>query len=521
MDFENLDEEWDLIVVGGGITGAGILRESIRSGLKVLLVEQRDFAWGTSSRSSKLVHGGLRYLKEGKIFLTRESVIERQRLIREAPGLVDALGFLTPVYSGQSPGRILLEIGLTIYSLLAWERQHSYYSRTIFKSIVPFVNDEDLTGGFRFLDGQVDDARLVMRVLNESLALGGFASNYTRATRVNRDESGNVSGVTVENSLTGETKNLKTKAIINASGAWAEMIHKSPQSDLHIRPLRGSHLIFPAETIPITQAVSYMHPTDGRPVFALPWEGTVMVGTTDVDHDRDMLEEPGISKEEAKYLMDGVQALFPSHNISYSDCVATISGVRPVLSRGQGKDPSKESREHTLWIEKGLVTITGGKLTTFRRLAWDALKAAKPFLDIPKLIGEGDRVFTQVPARKPDNDYGLSPETWKRLYGRYAMEAEVIVKSSPPEDLATIPGTHCIWAELPHAAKNEQVRRLSDLLLRRVRIGMLTREGGKEHLDRVRKLCQPVLPWDDEKWEQEIEAYLDIIKKCYSPPSLD
>ena len=507
MNLKELPAEWDLIIIGGGITGAGIFREAARMGLKVVLIEQQDFAWGTSSRSSKLVHGGLRYLKEGHFRMTKIAVAERERLLREAPGLVESLGFLLPIYEDQRPGKRTMQVGLSLYDIMARERQHHYYDSETFKQMVPHINSNGLKGGFEFLDAQVDDSRLVLRLINEAVASGASALNYTAVKRINRNDEGQVVGVKVEDVETHETKKLISPAVINATGSWAEKLHPSPEPRRHLRPLRGSHLVFPAAALPLTKGFSFIHPADNRAVFVVPWEGAVLVGTTDLDHAENLSVEPKITEEEVFYLMQGVQAMFPPLDISLKDCLCAFAGIRPVLSEGKLK-PSEESREHVVWISNGLITVTGGKLTTFRRLAMDAIKAAKPYLPQNTSINRKAPAFDEVPE-KPPLGYGLTPQTWRRLYGRYGMAAETLVRIAKPENLKSIPGTHTIWAELPYVAQNEQIRHLGDLLLRRVRIGLLTPDGGKAYLKRIRKLCQNVLPWDRRRWKKEINRYRD------------
>ena len=230
-------------------------------------------------------------------------------------------------------------------------------------------------------------------------------------------------------------------------------------------------MIFPAEVVPVDQAVSFSHPSDNRSVFMFPWEGAVIVGTTDLDHKEDLSIEPVITKEEVSYLMEGLHTIFPSLDISPEYCLSTIAGVRPVLSEGK-LDPSHESREHVVWVDRGLVTITGGKLTTFRKIAFDALKAVQPYLPPVELPDAHKPGFTQS-SMTPKQDFGLSPETWSNLFGRYGESANDLVAEADLQDLKNIPGTRTLWAELPYTAKNENVRHLSDLLLRRVRIGLL------------------------------------------------
>jgi glycerol-3-phosphate dehydrogenase len=516
MNINDIALQWDLVIIGGGITGAGILREAAHMGLRALLVEQKDFAWGTSSRSSKLVHGGLRYLKEGHFLLTKMAVEEREHLLKEAPGLVEPLEFLLPVYEHQHPGKRTLQIGLSFYDLIARDHQHRFYEKTEFYRRLPYARQQDLQGGFFFYDAQDDDSRLVLRLINESVADGAGALNYTAATDILRNDSGVVVGVKIEDTETRESRTLKTRTVINATGCWAETLHPSPDPGRHLRPLRGSHLVFSAEVLPIKCGVSFLHPRDNRAIFALPWEGAVLVGTTDLDHKADLSLEPSITEDEIVYLLEGLNAIFPSLEISLNDCISTFAGLRPVVSEGR-LSPSEESREHVVWVDKGLVTVTGGKLTTFRRLAWDALKAARPFLPSEKLSDKHKPLFSRPPD-KPPNGYDLADTVWRRLYGRYGQRAEAMVRAAEARDLELIAGTHTLWAELPFVAANEWVRHLSDLLLRRVRIGLLTPQGGKEHLKRIRNLCQPALPWDRKRWKKEIADYLEHWNRYHGLP---
>ena len=505
MTMIDLDNSWDVIIIGGGITGAGVFRKAIHMGLKTLLLEQQDFAWGTSSRSSKLVHGGLRYLKEGRIFLTRDAVQERERLLLDARGLVLPTGFLVPVYKDRGPGRWTLEAGLSIYDLIAKRRQHAYINTDTFVKQVPHIDRKGLTGGFQFFDAQADDARLVLRLIFEGRANGGTALNYTRVAAVGRDEKGRVNGVTLEDVHSHQTRTLSTTAVINATGCWAERLHPCPLKNRRLRPLRGSHLIFPSHVLPVNQAISSIHPADGRAVFIVPWEGAVIAGTTDLDHRESLSFEPRVTESEVSYLLDGLHALFPALDVSAKDCIATMAGVRPVLSQGKC-DPSEESREHVVWANKGLVTITGGKLTTFRKLALDALKAARPFLPMSVNAGDTSPVFRPF-ENQPALPTPVSDPTWETLYGRYGNAAATIARNASPSDLAMVPGTRTRWAELVHGAANEKIHHLPDLLLRRVRVGLVTAEGGRAHLERIRHLCTPVLDWDAARWKKEIRDY--------------
>lgn len=508
-----LSDPWDIVVVGGGITGAGILREATRAGLRALLVEQRDFAWGTSSRSSKLVHGGLRYLKEGQLRLTRAAVRERERLLGEAPGLIDPLGFLLPTYEGDSPGRWTYGAGLSVYDLLALRWSHRHYAAADFQMLLPRLTIEGLAGGFRYGDAQTDDARLVMRVIKEAVAAGAVALNYTVAEEIVRDGD-RVSGVRLRDVLTDRAIEVRSAAVMNATGAWAT--HLTRTSPAAIRPLRGSHLVFPSWRLRVAQAVSFLHPIDQRPVFVLPWEGVTVVGTTDIDHDRPLNEEPRIAPEEVAYLFAAIDARFPSLALTLDDVTSTYSGVRPVVSSGE-KDPSKESRDHAVWQDNGLVTVTGGKLTTFRLIALDALDAVRHLFPHARQLDKRQPVLDPVDPDLPECRQ-LGDESRRRVLGRYGSEAVELVKAANAGELEPIEGTTALWAELRWAARSEWVVHLEDLLLRRVRVGLLLPEGGRSILPAIRRICQGELGWDDKRWDAEEGSYLELWRSRYSLP---
>lgn len=516
-----LAQEWDLVIVGGGITGAGILLEAARRGLKVLLIEQRDFAWGTSSRSSKLVHGGLRYLKEGKFQLTRESVQERQNLMREAAGLVDQQSFAFADYKGRKPGRWMFALGLAIYDRMAGQRARHYYPFDEFLQLAPHILRDGLSGGMCYVDAKTDDARMVLRVLQEAHSYGGLAINYLAARSLLREGVGlsaKVNGLELLDAISGATHRVHAKVVISATGAWADGLRQQQGAPAKLRPLRGSHLVFPAWRLPVAQAISLMHPQDGRPVFCFPWEGATLVGTTDVDHRADLQIEASITADEVDYLMAALAFQFPQLALSLDDVLATYAGVRPVIDTGKA-DPSKEGRDHAVWLEQGLLTVTGGKLTTFRLIALDALKHVAVLLPHWKQTLTLTPLFHPAPALP--NDKRLSSGQGQRLQGRYGQHAAAVLAAAQLGELETIAGTDTMWLELRWAARNEAVMHLEDLLLRRTRLGLLLRGGGIELLPRIRAICQSELGWSDVRWDAEQLAYLSLWQKNYSLPMRD
>lgn len=478
--------DWDLVVIGGGITGAGILLEAAARGLRVLLVEQRDFAWGTSSRSSKMVHGGLRYIAQGDIRLTRDALRERERLIRELPGLVARQTYLFPVRSGQFPGRWPMKLVLWFYDRLAGIHDHRWLPRKALLDRLPGLDRRGLKGAMSYTDALTDDARLVLRVLREGVARGGRACNYLRAEEIRREDG------RFQVRVRDETDNghhvLSAARVINATGAWADRLSGAAA---RIRPLRGSHLFLPRERLPVDDCLTIMHPEDGRPVFIFPWEGATCVGTTDLDHGDGLDTEPRCSPEELRYLLALVNSQFPRLRLSAVDVLSTQAGVRPVISSGRGLDPSKERRDHAVWEKDGVISVSGGKLTTFRLIALDALHAAGLLTGEARDKAARSRAPLFGPTDRPV-DAGHPGRPWPPL----AQARDTIARM----------------------LDEEMVVHLDDLMLRRTRLGNLRPRGGEEELDLLRPLCQQHLGWDDARWKEEKARYRGIIEQYYAVP---
>ncbi len=509
--------QWDLVIIGGGITGAGILREAARRGLSAALVEQRDFSWGTSSRSSKMVHGGLRYLMTGQVKLTRQSVRERQRLLHDAPGLVDPLGFLFSDYRGRRPGRWSFGAILSVYDILAWHWNHRYYPPHEYLLLAPRIRIAGLKGGAQCFDAVTDDARLVFRTIREAQSDGAVALSYVAADQLLTFKD-RVCGIVVRDVLTGATAEVRAKVVVNATGAWADQLRKKISGRKDIRPLRGSHLVFPFWRIPVAQSITLKNPRDGRGVFILPWEGVTLVGSTDLDHDKDLHSEPCCTAEEIDYLLEVIHFQFPSLGIERGDILSTYAGIRPVIGTGR-LNPSRERRDHTIWVEQGLISVSGGKLTTFRLIALDVLKHVARSITSLTIQDGGEPVFHKV-DRDALQPHPLDHASARRLLGRYGPDALKVVNCARDGELERIPTTDTLWAELRWAARKEAVLHLEDLLLRRTRIGILLREGGRALFDRIREVCREELGWDDKQWQDELEAYTTLWKNCYSVPGL-
>jgi len=537
----------DILVIGGGIAGAGVALEASRRGLAVMLVEARDFAWGSSSRSSKLVHGGLRYLREGAFGLTRESVHERGRLLQDAPGLVETQRFLMGHYEGRSPSRLTMGTGLAIYDAMAGRRTRAFHSPAQVRELAPHVDAERLLGASSYLDAKTDDARLVMRVLQEAQRHGARVFNRAAVKSLLRAgdadmplpasgtavKPGTVMGARIEGA--GFSGNVRACCVINATGFWADGLRRGLGQPM-LRPLRGSHLVFPLWKLPVAQTVSLYHPRDGRPVFATPWEGVALVGTTDLDHHDDPDHEPRITAGETAYLVEAVRHAFPRLGLNAADAICSFAGVRPVVDdRAAGRDPSKAPREHVVRDEQGLITLTGGKLTTFRVNALDALRHAAPWLAASP--GRGDESTADARAasardfdyRAADPIFAAPPEAPEllalphglrsRLVGRHGAQARALLSEATPSDLKAVPGTSTPWVELHWALRHEQVRFLDDLLLRRTRLGLLLPDGAAALLPRLEPVAREALRWSAGEWRDQCERYAHIIAQSYSVPT--
>jgi len=517
--WSEIDENpWDIIVIGGGITGAGILREAVDAGLRVLLLEAKDFSFGTSSRSSKLIHGGFRYLRNKQYDVTRESVREREWMLREARNLVTALGFCMPTYAHYKTPAWQMDMGVILYDLLAPKWAHRSFSKSKLLKECPNLNPQGLKGGHLYYDAQMDDSRLVLRIIQEAVAAGGTALNYAKVTGLLRTRDGQACGVIAQNDES--EKAIEGHVIINATGPWSDDIRQHVDAVPRMRKLRGSHLIFSSQDFPLSHAVTLYHPKDNRAMFALPWEGTSLIGTTDLDHSTDLesrQDEPCASAEEIDYIMDALHATFPGVQVQHENIISSFAGLRPIIGTGKAR-PSDESRAHGVFQENGLLTITGGKMTTFRIMANEVLQAASPRIPgNPDFTGRR-RIFDPLPDDLIHQDLSIGKLAY--LSGRYGSQTTSLLKTSAAAELSAIAPLPNLWAELRWAARTEGVVHLDDLLLRRVRLGMLLPNGAFDHMPHIRSIVQPELGWDDARWMAEESSYRSTWQRAYSPAPL-
>lgn len=512
LDCLRADDAFDVLVVGGGITGAGIAREAARRGLRTALIEQHDFASGTSSRSSKMVHGGLRYLGRGAVGMARKALRERERLLREAPGLVTRMPVAFVLREGKFPGRRTFMLLLGLYDRLAGIYDHRLLTTAELAERNPGISLDGIDAAAYYTDALTDDARLVLRVLGEAVADGAVVLNYCKAERL-VEHQGRVEGVVASDVVGGAEFEIRARVVVNATGAWADHLRARVSRERRMRPLRGSHLLVPGERLPVRDAVTFFHPADGRPVYVYQWLGATVIGTTDLDHRTGLEGEPVISREEWDYLLSAVVERFPDAGISERDVLSTMAGVRPVVGSGKRKDPSKEAREEAIWTDRGMVTVTGGKLTTFRPIAMRALAVIAPLVggDVPS----DDRpVFAHGAA--PDTAPGAPRR--QVLAGRFGSGLARLVAEARPAELEPLAGSPYCMAELRYAVRHELVAHIDDLMLRRTRLGNLLAGGGEAVLDRALGLCREELGWSEARAMSERERYVSIVTASYGLP---
>ena len=549
-------DAFDVVVVGGGITGAGVALDAATRGYSVALVERADFASGTSSRSSKLVHGGLRYLQNFDLGLVREALLERQLMVALAPHLVRPLPLVVPAFDGARPDR-LMGVGLNLYDVMAVDRdrlrtrrgrraraerrgeengggdaswspeRHRVISGEEVVELLPALaaraESEGPVSGYLFYDCQTDDVRLVLTVLGEAERFGAICANRLEVTGLILD-GGRAAGVRVRDAEGGEELEVRGANVVNATGVWADQLRPDELHDEaelpRIRPSRGTHITLSPKDLPLAGG-AIVPAGGGRTIFALPWLGRTLIGTTDNDYEGP-LDHVKPSTDDVEYLLDATNAFFGT-GLGPADLTGAYAGVRPLISTGDPKKSVDISRKAELYeTSSGLITITGGKLTTWRRMAKMAVDrlVERESRDAPCRTHEiplGQAIAVEDLPRVE----GVPDESYPALAGRYGYAAhDVLAIASERGELAQpiVPGTPDLLAEAALAARREQARTVGDVLLRRTRLGLLaareltsarqsTEAGGP--VGRVADVLGRELGWDDARRAQEIGRFAE------------
>ncbi len=520
----------DLLVIGAGITGAGIARDAAMRGLRTIVVDQHDIAWGTSSRSSRLIHGGLRYLEEGDFGLVFEALRERKILLGIAPHLVQPLPFVFPVHRGDRVPLWKLWAGIWLYDLLAAFRNvrwHRLLGKRGVLQAEPMVRERGLVGGVRYYDAQCDDARLTLATIRSALTHGARVTTHARVTDLLRAD-GRIHGVRLEDQLTGASADVQARIVVNATGPWCDRLRRmeDPAAQPLLRTTKGAHVIVRRSRLGHEAAITLTSPIDGRVMFVLPWGDFSYIGTTDTDsaEDPDRVEA---SAEDVVYLLRSANAAFPNARLSEADVLATWAGLRALIANGNALGASQVSREHLIGEGPGgMLTIAGGKLTTYRKMAAELVDQVTERLH--RLDGRprgpqaatdeeplpGGEVADLEPLGTPGLELGLSIDTVSHLTRLYGSECAAIfnlVRERRTLAQPLHPEHPAIEAQVIHAARRELAMRVEDVLVRRLHLYYETADQGRIAAHRVAELMGEELGWDGQVVEREAARYLDLL----------
>ena len=518
-----LDDTLDAVIIGGGITGCGVLLDAAQRGFRVLLVERGDIASGTSSRSSKLVHGGLRYLKQMQFRITRLACRERDRMVALDPHLVRPMRFLYPAFRGDRTPGWQVDLGLWMYDhLTARPEKHAQLDLDEISKLAPGLETDDLDRALAYTDAMADDARLTLAVAATALAYGAGIATRCEALEAIRDASGRAVGLVVRDLESGESRRIDARLVVNASGVWTDAVRQRLGIEgRHVRPSRGIHLILPSQLLPMSVAITFPSPDDGRPIFFIPHPEGILLGTTDHFHDGD-LDDPRPTEEEVGYLLRAAIAAFPDHGIDRSVVRGTFAGLRPILDI-HAEDPTEASREEDIWEENGVLSVSGGKLTTWRSTAEEAVDAIYERLPeertrhVSRSMTRGTPLAGLAPrdlGTRLRDAHGLEPavaEGMARRLGALSWGAVHLARGRsdlrplrPDVDVCAAEITaHCRWGAVLH---------LEDLLLRRFRVGMWAPETAASLLPALRPIVRRELGWSYKRWQKEGEQFLAALE---------
>lgn len=520
---------FDVLVVGGGITGAAVARDAACRGLSAVLVEREDWGSGTSWRSSKLIHGGLRYLQTGDVGLVFESLSERGRLMRLAPHLVWPEEFLFAAYRGRGFPRWVLELGLTAYEALALRRLRKFRRRLSRDEVIalePPLASPDLLGGSAYGDGRTDDARLTLENVLDAAALGVVALSRVEVLGLLRDGSGKLRGAQVRDRDTGREFEVQARVVVNAAGPWVDEVRRQDDAAAGpwLRLAKGVHLSFPAARLSLHRTIAFPS-TDGRMLFAIPDGPATLLGTTDTDYPGS-LDNVAAEAQDVDYLLDQASRTFPGARLGRSDVLATFAGLRPLL-REPGKRVEDTSRREAIRVSSsGLVTVTGGKLTTHRGMGARTMDQAAALLTSQGVAvppsPTGERRFPGAPDVAMENFVrdlgiravslcpGLDERSVRHLAWRYGKRAGGVLELAardPGLARPLCPGLPDIEAEVVFAARHEDARSLCDVLIRRTHLFWQAPRQGEACLERASRLLAGELGWDEPRRLEDIAEY--------------
>lgn len=526
----------DLLVIGGGITGSGIALDAVTRGLNTAVVEMQDFAAGTSSRSTKLVHGGLRYLKQFEVGLVAEVGKERAIVYENGPHVTTPEWMLLPFHKGGTFGPFTTNIGLRVYDFLAGvkknERRKMLSPKEALKT-EPLIKEENLRGAGYYVEYKTDDARLTIEVMKKAVQKGAYALNHAKVIDFLTDDAGKLTGVIVEDQITEKKIKIFAKKIINAGGPWVDQIRELDEEvkGKRLQLTKGVHLVFSNEVFPLRQAI-YFDTPDGRMIFAIPRAGKTYVGTTDTPYQGD-IANPTITAEDREYILDAIRYMFPTIDLTQEDIESSWSGLRPLIA-AEGKKPGEISRKEEIFIsDSGLISMAGGKLTGYRKMAEEAVDTVvKQFKedgilydksstkDLPIAGGEvgGSYGFSRFKKRMIEQGMvlNISEDEAEKLISTYGANVEKVYEyiETAKENMAL---TKVIYAQLKYAIEEEMAYKPTDFFVRRTGRLFFDIESVVKYKDAVLKYMKEALHWNDDQtksYTEEMNRLIDEAKNA-------
>lgn len=507
-------ERFDLLVVGGGIVGAGIARDAAMRGLRTALVDRGDFGSGTSSKTSRLVHGGLRYLKNFKFGLVRQAVRERDLLLLRSPSIVKPLALTIPAYEGRGMGKTTLRFGLWVYDFLSREKvlpRRRWLTAARVKDREPGLVLSGLRGGCLYHDALANDARLVLVVIRSAADAGATVANHAEVVELLR-EQGRVSGARVRDRMTQEAFDLRASVVVNATGIWIDRLRSRAAAPPTVRPTKGIHIFLPRKKVGNREAVVLNAKRDGRMLFVLPWGALTLVGTTDTDFEGDP-DRVFPTADDVAYLLEAVNDSFPEARVGPADVVSAYAGLRPLVREGRPMEESDISREHEIFDDPdGLISVAGGKLTTHRVMAEEV---------VDHICG---RLGRKVAC--PTAEASLGPSTGAvdelRALGIEGAPASFLAARHPVADIRPwlgrlstedriVPGLPYLWSEVSIAVENEMAQTLEDVMVRRLGLFYESADQGLAVASGVAERMGAHLGWDGARQESELRAYRNLV----------
>lgn len=524
---------FDILVIGGGITGACAARDAARRGLSTVIVEKNDWAFGTSSRSSKLVHGGLRYLELFDFKLVFEACRERRRLLLNAPHVVWPQSFIFPVYKGDKNPLFMIAVGLWLYDILALFRNvqsHQLHGSKRILEVEPELDRERLKGGGQFYDCATDDARLTLSHVQSAHLEGACCLSYVRVVDFLRRQ-GMVCGVRARDEVGGGEFDIEARVVLNCTGPWTDFICRldDPEAAPKLRPTKGSHVVVPWKRVKVYNAMPILSPRDQRMLFVIPWRNFAIIGTTDTDYEGDY-DTVHASRDDVDYILEAANRALPSARLDYDDVLSTYAGLRPLVLEGGGKDvkESQVSREHSIYeSHSGLISIAGGKLTTARSMAEELVDLAVHRLaerhglsGVPKCTTKNAPVFGKGGVDFPKRLERLAKEVRLddeviaklQLLGTGAIRVLSMLAEDPSLARRLGDGLPYIEAEVVYSAREEMVVSLSDFMVRRSFIFYEDREQDLGCAERVAELLGQELGWDEEEKRRQVDEYRRVVE---------